>query len=87
MVQKRFRNEREGEEDGKNTWCMLAVASSSFMKCIDEAVDGDQGSVARRGDPSTQSLHQTDRSRREFVWDMANSSDLLYFPLVLQFLS
>ena len=29
---------------------------SSFMKCIDGAVDGDQGSVVRRGDPSTQSL-------------------------------
>ena len=30
------------------------------MKCIDGAVDGDQGSVVRRGDPSTQSLECTD---------------------------
>ena len=33
--------------------------SSSFMKCIDGAVDGDQGSVVRRGDPSTQSIEVT----------------------------
>ena len=32
------------------------------MKCIDGAVDGDQGSVVRRGDPSTQSLVPRDRT-------------------------
>ena len=38
---------------------------SSFMKCIDGAVDGDQGSVVRRGDPSTQSLEGREEAN---VW-------------------
>ena len=40
---------------------VAAGASSSFLECIHGTVDGDQGSVARRGDPSTQSVAVTDR--------------------------
>ena len=43
-------------EDMDETWHMGATASSIILKCINGAVDGDEGSVVRRGDPSTQSV-------------------------------